>query len=90
MASKRDLKKSINNLTYELVSECYTFKHFHPEKNHEQTDLITDKILDERNVLINKVNNPIDTTHYKKNKEHFQKIRKKMSEMIKIMEGLAE
>ena len=90
MASKRDLKKSINDLTFELVSECYTFKHFHPEKNHEKTDEATEKILDERNALINKVNNPMDTADFKKNRNHFRKIRKRLAEMEKLMDGLGE
>lgn len=90
MASKRDIKKSINDLTFELVSECYTFMYFHPDKNHEKTDEITEKILDERNSLINKVNNPIDTADFKKNRAHFRKIRKRMSEMVTLMDGLSE
>lgn len=68
MASKRLLKKSINNLTYELVSECFTFRHFHPEQNSGINEIIHD-VVKTRNELIGRVNQvPSDkkdlVTHY--------------------------
>jgi hypothetical protein len=55
MASKRILKKSINNLTYDLVSECFTYRHFHPEQNSGINQVIQD-VVKTRNELISKVN----------------------------------
>lgn len=62
MASKRLLKKSINNLTYELVSECFTYRHFHPELNAGINEIIAG-VVKTRNELIAKVNQaPKDKT----------------------------
>lgn len=55
MASKRMLKKNINNLTYDLVSECFTYRHFHPEQNSGINQIIQD-VVKTRNELISKVN----------------------------------
>jgi hypothetical protein len=55
MASKRLLKKSINNLTYELVSECFTYRHFHPEFNTGINEVIHE-VVKTRNELIARVN----------------------------------
>jgi hypothetical protein len=55
MASKRMLKKSINNLTFDLVSECFTYRHFHPEQNAAINEII-DEVVKTRNELISRIN----------------------------------
>lgn len=88
MASRRALKKSINNLTFELVSECYTFKLFHPEKKHDKTDETMQNLVQMRNVLINKINNVIDKHDYKKNRKHFRGIVKELNTMVTLMDSI--
>ncbi len=56
MASKRQLKKSINNLTFELVSECFTYRDFHQDQDPKGINDIIQEIVQTRNDLINKVN----------------------------------
>lgn len=56
MASKRMLKKSVNNLTFDLVSECFTYRHFHPEQNDAMNEIIED-VVKMRNELIGRINN---------------------------------
>lgn len=55
MASKRLLKKRINNLTYQLVSECFTYRHFHPDKNAGVNEIIND-VVKTRNDLVSRIN----------------------------------
>lgn len=56
MASIRWLKKEINRLTFEVVSDCFTFMEVHPEKgNKELQKIITDTIL-LRNEIISRIN----------------------------------
>lgn len=55
MASKRHLKKSINNLTFELVSECFTYRHFHPDQSAGVNEIIQD-LVKTRNELVARVN----------------------------------
>jgi hypothetical protein len=90
MASKRNLKRNINNLTFELVSECYTYKYFHPEKSHEQIDKALEDIVNSRNDLINRVNNPLHKEDFRKNRTHFRLIAKDMKNMLSLMDNIAE
>jgi hypothetical protein len=88
MASKRSLKKSINNLTFELVSECYSFKLFHPEKKHDKTDQAMQNLVLMRNNLIEKVNHPVEKHDFKKNRAHYREITKGFDKMIAFMDDM--
>ncbi len=68
MASIRWLKKEINRLTFEVVSDCFTYMETNPDKyNKELQKIITDTIL-LRNEMISRINQ----TH-KKNNPGFSK-----------------
>lgn len=85
MASKRLLKKSINNLTYELVSECFTFRHFHPEHNSQINEIIHD-VVKTRNELIGRVNQvPSDK---KELVAYFRNVIKDMQAMVNKLDKL--
>ena len=88
MASRRNLKKSINNLTFELVSECYSYKLFHPEKKHDKTNAAMEKLIDTRNTLINKVNHPKDKADYKKNRTYYRAIVEDLNKMVSVMDKI--
>jgi hypothetical protein len=88
MASRRNLKKSINNLTFELVSECLTYKHFHKDKKHDKTDKAMENVVSKRNELIDKVNHPIEKVDYKKNKIYYRVIIKDMNDMVSFMDKI--
>ena len=89
MASKREIKKSINNLTFELATECYTYKFFHPAKDHSKTDTALENIVTLRNSLIQRVNNSLEPKNYKKNRTHFRAIAKDLSVMVTLMDTIA-
>ena len=89
MASKRQIKKNINTLTIELATECYTYKFFHPSKDHSKTDTALENIVTLRNVLINRVNNSLEPKNYKKNRTHFRAIAKDLSGMVSLMDSIA-
>ncbi len=57
MASIRDLKKDINYLTYEIISDCNTFMSVNPDKRQDAIKIV-EKAVEIRNKLIAKVNNP--------------------------------
>ena len=88
MASIRYLKKSLNNLTFELVSECLTYKYFHKEKKHDKTDKAMENIISKRNVLIDKINHPVEKSDYKKNKAFYTEVIKDMNDMVLIMDKI--
>ena len=56
MASIRWLKKEINRLTFEVVSDCFVFMEVHEDKyNKELQKIISDTIL-LRNEMITRIN----------------------------------
>jgi hypothetical protein len=56
MASIRWLKKEINRLTFEVVSDCFTFMEIHPDKDSKELQkIISDTIL-LRNEMISRIN----------------------------------
>ena len=85
MASKRLLKKSINNLTYDLVSECFTYRHFHPEQNSGINDIIAD-VVKTRNELISRVNQA--PAEKDKLVPHFDGIVKNLQTMVSKLDKL--
>ena len=58
MASVRELKKDIDFLVFEVISDCFVYSNLHPDnKSDELTALISDAV-ELRNDLIARVNNP--------------------------------
>lgn len=88
MASRRNLKKSVNNLTFELVAECLTYKHFHQDKKHDKTDHAMDALISKRNELIYKINHEPETADPKKLKVYYQEVIKEMNDMVLLMEKI--
>jgi hypothetical protein len=88
MASRRDLKKCINNLTFELVSECLTYRHFHKDKKHDKTDKTMENLVATRNELIKKVNHPSEKADYKKNRTYYRGVIKDLNNMVTQMDQL--
>ncbi|MCL2133047.1 MAG: hypothetical protein FWH39_01725 [Bacteroidales bacterium] len=60
MASIRQLKKDIDYLIGEVVSDCCTFMYLYPEKKQEEALAIVNDVVDLRNNLIARVNRPED------------------------------
>jgi hypothetical protein len=89
MASKKELKDDINFVTYDLISECFTFKILHPEKQKAGDKTIAE-IVKLRNELIHRVNNPKDREDAKKLKSHFNKIKADLGKLVKLVEELGK
>ena len=89
MASIRKLKDDINDLTYDLINECFTFKNFHPEEGGKADGAVRE-IIKLRNELIARVNHPEDRDDPKKLKPHYRKIQLDLGKMVKLVEGLAK
>ncbi len=90
MASIRELKKDINYLAYELLTEILTYKHFHPEIEDEKANGMINKIVSQRNELITRVNQRDDLKSGKEVRSHFSKIRMEMVDLIKVLAELEE
>ena len=58
MASVRELKKDIDYLIYEVLSDCFVFSNLHPDNKSEELSAIISDAVELRNDLIARVNNP--------------------------------
>ena len=74
MANKRNIKKDIDFLVYEIVSDCYTFKYLFPDKDHKDADKVVKEAIDFRNELFMRVNHPDGKNDKKLVKAHYKKI----------------
>ena len=88
MASKRNLKKDINYLTYELLAECFTYQYFHKDLKQDATQKIAKDILDNRNDLVNRINHVVGKDDPKLIKEHFKKVRMDFEKSVKSLDKL--
>lgn len=85
MASIRDLKKDINYLTSELVSDCYLYMYFHKEQEQEKVVAVITDALELRNDLIFKANHPENKEDKKALKAHFNNLYKDMLENVDVL-----
>jgi len=90
MASIRDLKKDINYLTYELLTEAFAYKHFHPELKEKKLDDVILKLVQIRNDMIGRINSKDSKGESGAVKSHFRKIKSEMIELIKVVDGLTK
>ncbi len=85
MATIRDLKKDINYLTSEIITEAYVRKVlFNDVKDDDVSKIIADAVAF-RNDLIARVNHPDGKDNPKLVKAHYQKIKKDMTDQFSAM-----
>ena len=76
MASIRELKKDIDYLVFEVISDCFVFSGVHPDnKSDELSQIITDAV-NFRNDLIARVNNPDGKDNTKIVKAYYKSVEK--------------
>jgi len=76
MASVRSLKKDIDYLIFEVISDCFAFSSIHPDdKSDELSAIITDAV-NFRNDLIARVNNPDGKDNPKIVKSYYKAVEK--------------
>jgi hypothetical protein len=82
MSSIRDLKKDIDYLIYEVISDSFVYQGIHPEhKADEVTEIINDAV-NLRNDLIARVNNPDGKDNPKIVRAYYQSVRKDLMEGV--------
>lgn len=74
MANKRNLKKDVDFLVSEVVSDCYTFMLINGDKNRDKALSIIEGMLEKRNELITRINNPENKEDSKAIKAHYKAI----------------
>jgi hypothetical protein len=76
MPSIRKLKKNIDYLIFEVISDCFTFGTLHPDDKAEEVSGIIADAVSLRNDLIRRVNNPERSDDPKTQRSHFQLVEK--------------
>ena len=76
MASVRELKKDIDYLIYEVISDCFVFTGLHPDIKSDELSAIISDAVDFRNDLIARVNNPDGKDNPKIVKAYYKSIEK--------------
>jgi hypothetical protein len=76
MASVRNLKKDIDYLVFEVVSDCFTYAGVYPGKHTEELSDIVEDAIELRNDLFNRVNNPETDGDSKKLGVSYHSVRK--------------
>ena len=76
MASVRGLKKDIDSLIFEVISDCFVFSGMHPENKSDKVSIIITDAINLRNDLIARVNNPDGKNNPKILKAYYKKVEK--------------
>jgi len=76
MSSIRDLKKDIDYLIYEVISDCFVYQGIHPDNKSEEVTSIINDAVNLRNDLIARVNNPDGKDNPKIVRAYYQSVRK--------------
>ena len=74
MASVRELKKSIDSLIFELISDCFVYSGLHPDSKSDEVLVLISDAVNLRNDLIARVNNPDGKDNSKILKAYFKKV----------------
>jgi hypothetical protein len=76
MASVRELKKNIDNLVFELISDCFVYSGVHPANKSDELTAIINDAVKFRNDLIARVNNPEGKDNPKIIKAYYKSVEK--------------
>ena len=76
MASVRELKKDIDYLIFEVISDCFVFSGLHPDNKSDELSAIISDAVEFRNDLIARVNNPDGKDNPKIIKAYYKTLQK--------------
>ncbi|MFW5820285.1 MAG: hypothetical protein ACOCWA_03285 [Bacteroidota bacterium] len=88
MASIRKLKKDVNYLSHELMTEVFAYKHFHPDMAEDKFDEIIKNLVKKRNEIISRINHPEESKDLENLNHHYSRIKEEMEAMIKELDKL--
>lgn len=82
MASIRLLKKDIDYLIFEVISDSLVHAELHPENKTGEVSGIISEAVELRTDLIARVNNPVEKSEPKALRAHFQSVEKDLLEGV--------
>ena len=88
MASIRLLKKDINKLAFDLLQECFSYKHYSKELSENKFDEVIKKIVSLRNDLILRANHPETEGDSSSLKDHYKRVQLDLLKLAEVVEDL--
>ena len=76
MASVRELKKDIDFLVFEVISDCFVYSNIHPDNKSDELSTLISDAAEFRNDLIARVNNPDGKDNPKIVKAYYKTVEK--------------
>ena len=88
MASIRVLKKDINRLAFDLLQECFAYRHYSDDLEEDRFDEVIKKLVYLRNDLILRANHPESDAEAASLKAHYRKVQVDLLELAQVVEDL--
>jgi len=82
MANIRDLKKDIDYLFFELISDCFAYASLHSGDKTDEVKNLIEEVVQARNEFIEKASKPTGKDNPKLVKQYYSSIRKELFERI--------
>ena len=90
MARVRGLKKDIDSLIFEVISDCFVYSGVNPDNKSDEVSAIISDAVNFRNDLIARVNNPDGKDNPKIVKTYYKSVEKDLiSGVDKLFEKLS-
>ncbi len=88
MASIRLLKKDINKLAFDLLQECFSYRHYSDDLSEDKFDDVIKKLVLLRNDLILRTNHPGTEDETISMKEHYKQVQLGLLKLAEVVEDL--
>ena len=88
MASIRILKKDINRLAFDLLQECFAYRHYSSELSEDKFDDVIRKVVLLRNDLIQRANHPESDANSTTLKEHYKQVQADLIKLVEVVDEL--
>ena len=88
MASIRLLKKDINRFAFNLLQECFSYRHYSEDLAEDRFDDVIKKLVMLRNELILRTNHPESDADSTSLKEHYKQVQLDLLKLAEVVEDL--
>jgi len=88
MASIRILKKEINKLAFDLLQECFAYRHYSEDLSEDRFDDVIKKLVYLRNDLIFRANHPESDADATSLSEHYKQVELDLLKLSEVVEDL--
>jgi hypothetical protein len=88
MASIRILKKEINRYAFDLLQECFSYRHYSDDLSEDKFDDVIKKIVLLRNDLILRANHPESDAESTSMREHYKQVELDLMKLSAVVEEL--